>query len=445
MQDFAYNLVKKMGWEEGSGLGRNKQGITKHLWTKKRADQVGIGAENTNDWGAQAVQTNSYNALLSKLSVIVNNSDDSDSASDSSSEDEASKKKVKTKKGKKDEKGKKGKKEQNGKKIKKKDDSTSDSDSDSTEESDKSKKQSKVKKSKKGKKSKKVESSSDEDSDESDLESKAASASTADHEARRAGRSYAAAAVMSQRYAYKRAFLNKTKDVKSYSSEDLSQILGFSVVQDAAGPAVGAHTTIKKHAPANMGGGAAANKTSSHSSSDSSDESSDSDAEREKRDKEKRPFTVLKGFLANMFEHGGYLDNCKAKVKDQDWVFDEATQEKIALDAHQNKVESRKGLGFANDRPSKLGKDYEGSKKKFADSDEEEEVDAAEAKRKQKEEKKAKKLAKEAKAKEEDPAEPEEKKSKKSKKRKAEVEEDGGEDEAKAKDKKKKKKKKSKD
>jgi hypothetical protein len=39
---------------------------------------------------------------------------------------------------------------------------------------------------------------------------------------------------MAQRYAYKRAFLNRTKDVKSYSSKDLSQILGFSVPDGAA-------------------------------------------------------------------------------------------------------------------------------------------------------------------------------------------------------------------
>ena len=65
MQDFAYNMVKKMGWEEGKGLGIDNKGITRHLWTKKRADQVGIGAENSNDWGSHATQTNSYNSLLS--------------------------------------------------------------------------------------------------------------------------------------------------------------------------------------------------------------------------------------------------------------------------------------------------------------------------------------------------------------------------------------------
>ena len=52
--ELAYKLVSKMGWQEGQGLGREKQGITKHLWTKKRTDSVGLGAEATNDWGRTA-------------------------------------------------------------------------------------------------------------------------------------------------------------------------------------------------------------------------------------------------------------------------------------------------------------------------------------------------------------------------------------------------------
>lgn len=82
-----------MGWAEGQGLGKDNNGITKHLWTKKRGDAVGLGAEASNDWGAHSIQTNSYNSLLAKLDVIVNNdSDAADSAS--SSEDEAEARKV---------------------------------------------------------------------------------------------------------------------------------------------------------------------------------------------------------------------------------------------------------------------------------------------------------------------------------------------------------------
>eukprot|EP00961_Rhodomonas_salina_P086540 1163395-Rhodomonas_salina.3 len=81
-----------MGWSEGEGLGREKKGITKHIWTKKRADAVGIGAEATNDWGAHSVQTNTFNQLLAKLDVIVNNSESEDE------EKEAEKPKKKSKK-----------------------------------------------------------------------------------------------------------------------------------------------------------------------------------------------------------------------------------------------------------------------------------------------------------------------------------------------------------
>ena len=83
-------MVQKMGWTEGKGLGKDNAGITKHLWTKKRVDAVGIGAETTNDWGAHSVQTNVYNSLLSKLSVIINNSDGSSSSSSETDSDSSS-------------------------------------------------------------------------------------------------------------------------------------------------------------------------------------------------------------------------------------------------------------------------------------------------------------------------------------------------------------------
>lgn len=94
LQELAYKLVAKMGWAEGQGLGKDNHGISKHLWTKKRTDVVGLGAEASNDWGAHSVQTNTYNSLLAKLDVIVNNSDDSDSSS--SSDEDADEKKVRS-------------------------------------------------------------------------------------------------------------------------------------------------------------------------------------------------------------------------------------------------------------------------------------------------------------------------------------------------------------
>jgi Pin2-interacting protein X1 len=412
-QELAYKLVAKMGWEEGKGLGRDNKGIVKHIWTKKRNDQVGLGGEVGNDWGAHSIQTNTYNSLLSKLAVITNNSDDSDdSESDSGAEAKSKKKKARAK-------------EARSKKDKKQ------ADSDSDEEAARKK----AKKNKK--KSKKVESSSDADSSDEDV-SKAASASCDDYGggARKAGRSYAAAAVKESkqakasvtalRYAYKRAHMNKTKDVSSYSVTDLSQILGFSVAPKEEDKALLQRDGVKKYSKA----GSARGKADEASSSSDEDESDKEDRGGKKRkgggeDKAERkggivlgsskrkPMVLpepskLKGVLMHMFSHGGFLSG-DTKQKEQDWQFDEATQEKIAVDAHNNKVTGKKGLGFDNDRPSKLGKDYTGSKKTFDDSDDEvagkkggkeekdESADEEESEEERKKRRKAEKRAKKAK------------------------------------------------
>jgi hypothetical protein len=171
-QDLAYRMVSKMGWAEGQGLGKNNDGITKHLWTKKRGDSIGIGAENSNDWGAHSLQTNTYNQLLSKLDVIINNSDGSSSSSDSDSDSDTSasasaKKKAATKPTK-AAKSKDTKQKRKGK-------SSDTSDSDSSDSDDGESKKSKGKKGKaetiksknKSKKSKKASSDSSESSSSS--------------------------------------------------------------------------------------------------------------------------------------------------------------------------------------------------------------------------------------------------------------------------------------
>ena len=379
-----------MGWAEGQGLGRENKGIVKHIWTKKRNDQVGLGGEVGNDWGAHSIQTNTYNSLLSKLAVITNNSD-SDSDTDSGSDSEPAAKASASKR---------KKQGQTGKKKGR----ASDCGASSEEESDKTKKLGK-KKSKKAKR----EASSDSDSSDEDL-SKAASASCDDYGGAkgRGGRSYAAAAAKeakekkeaakvstsSLRYAYKRSQMNRTKDVKSYSATDLSQILGFSVAPKEEDKSLLARDGVKKHARAGS--------ASSADSSSDSDKDSDADETRavNKRKQENKgaaegkaerkkgivigsqarkpmvlpPPTVLTGVLSHMFCNGGFLSGEPQKQKEQDWQFDEATQEKIAVDAHENKAAGKKGLGFSSDRPSKLGKDYKGSKKRFDDEDEDEEA-----------------------------------------------------------------------
>lgn len=40
---FAKKQLEKMGWSEGSGLGKNGQGMNTHIKVKKRATEVGLG------------------------------------------------------------------------------------------------------------------------------------------------------------------------------------------------------------------------------------------------------------------------------------------------------------------------------------------------------------------------------------------------------------------
>ncbi len=44
-QSFAKRQLEKMGWEEGTGLGKRRHGIHEHLKIKQREDEVGLGRE----------------------------------------------------------------------------------------------------------------------------------------------------------------------------------------------------------------------------------------------------------------------------------------------------------------------------------------------------------------------------------------------------------------
>jgi hypothetical protein len=199
---------------------------------------------------------------------------------------------------------------------------------------------------------------------------------------------------------YKRAFLKKTKDVKSYSNTDLSQILGYSVPASETDKSLIAKDSIAQYAKGGDEDGGKKQKKkkgkSESKSSDSEDSESESEAVASKPEPAKqRPAqplpkqSVLKGMLVNMFSPGGFLGQKEDDIKEQDWKFDDATMEKIAVDAHASKAQGRGGLGLANDKPSKLGKDYTGSKKKFDSDDEgdgEDQAGEGTGKRKSKEE-----------------------------------------------------------
>nr|GMC98058.1 G patch domain-containing protein 4 isoform X1 [Ipomoea batatas] len=62
----AFRLMKQMGWEEGEGLGKDKQGIKGHVRVKNKQDTAGIGTEQPNNW---AFDTTQFDSILKRLKV----------------------------------------------------------------------------------------------------------------------------------------------------------------------------------------------------------------------------------------------------------------------------------------------------------------------------------------------------------------------------------------
>ncbi|XP_054824187.1 G-patch domain-containing protein 1 [Prosopis cineraria] len=65
-QSAAFRLMKQMGWEEGEGLGKDKQGIKGHVRVQNKQDTVGIGVEKPNNW---AFDTTQFDNILKRLKV----------------------------------------------------------------------------------------------------------------------------------------------------------------------------------------------------------------------------------------------------------------------------------------------------------------------------------------------------------------------------------------
>ncbi|CAI0414687.1 unnamed protein product [Linum tenue] len=69
----AFRLMKQMGWEEGEGLGKDKQGIKGHVRVKNKQDTAGVGVEKPNPW---AFDTTQFDSILKRLKVqAVQNTD----------------------------------------------------------------------------------------------------------------------------------------------------------------------------------------------------------------------------------------------------------------------------------------------------------------------------------------------------------------------------------
>lgn len=62
----AFRLMKQMGWEEGEGLGKDKQGIKGYIKVQNKQDTGGIGTEKSNEW---AFDTSQFDSILKRLKV----------------------------------------------------------------------------------------------------------------------------------------------------------------------------------------------------------------------------------------------------------------------------------------------------------------------------------------------------------------------------------------
>eukprot|EP00850_Spirogloea_muscicola_P026643 SM008988S23667 [mRNA] locus=s8988:21:540:- [translate_table: standard] len=67
----AFRLMQRMGWEEGAGLGKHRQGIREHLRVRKHADHAGVGVAEAqraaSDW---TVNTSVFDDILRNLNVL---------------------------------------------------------------------------------------------------------------------------------------------------------------------------------------------------------------------------------------------------------------------------------------------------------------------------------------------------------------------------------------
>ncbi|XP_045820811.1 G-patch domain-containing protein 1 [Trifolium pratense] len=78
-QSVAFRLIKQMGWEEGEGLGKDKQGIKGHVRVSNKQDTAGIGLEKPNQW---AFDTTQFDNILKRLKVQAPASNDTESNTD---------------------------------------------------------------------------------------------------------------------------------------------------------------------------------------------------------------------------------------------------------------------------------------------------------------------------------------------------------------------------
>ncbi|KAJ6703542.1 G PATCH DOMAIN CONTAINING PROTEIN [Salix viminalis] len=80
----AFRLMKQMGWEEGEGLGKDKQGIKGYVRVKNKQDTTGVGVEKPNNW---AFDTTQFDSILKRLKVQAVQSNDEEALKENSNEE----------------------------------------------------------------------------------------------------------------------------------------------------------------------------------------------------------------------------------------------------------------------------------------------------------------------------------------------------------------------
>lgn len=66
---FGYRMLSKMGWTEGTGLGKNKDGIQEHVKAIKKFDTRGIGADSKTSVQLYTAKTVAFSDILKKLAA----------------------------------------------------------------------------------------------------------------------------------------------------------------------------------------------------------------------------------------------------------------------------------------------------------------------------------------------------------------------------------------
>jgi hypothetical protein len=65
---FGFRMLQKMGWKEDAGLGKDQNGITKHIHVKKREDGLGLGMEHVKD---DAIGSRGWSSTLTSFNGVL--------------------------------------------------------------------------------------------------------------------------------------------------------------------------------------------------------------------------------------------------------------------------------------------------------------------------------------------------------------------------------------